>query len=287
MKQPTYIRQRYLLEFIAALPDKGISRTNLQKLVFLDEQYSGIFYYDFVPYKYGPYSFLLDNDIDVLCNHFYIRKNMQKIYIDGFIPSKNLSLLVASERGDDLLRKTYREYPYYAINSTILNKLFKASEVQGIFNGNKYIINSSDDVLFTIGYEGKSLEAFINILLQNRINLLCDVRKNPFSRKFGFSQSKLKTILPKVGIKYINISALGIESEKRIFLNNIEDYKNLFLDYEKSLPYKMEYIEMLYELFLHEHRIALMCYEKSPEMCHRNIISKYLVKMYNVKTINL
>ncbi|WP_348602891.1 DUF488 family protein [Bartonella tribocorum] len=41
---------------------------------------------------------------------------------------------------------------------------------------------------FTIGYEGKSLENYLNCLLENNIKILCDVRKNPISRKYGFSK---------------------------------------------------------------------------------------------------
>ena len=47
------------------------------------------------------------------------------------------------------------------------------------------------------------------------IGLLCDVRKNPLSRKFGFSKKKLKHITETVGIKYVHIPELGIESDKR------------------------------------------------------------------------
>jgi hypothetical protein len=45
--------------------------------------------------------------------------------------------------------------------------------------------------IVTIGYEGRSLEAFLNLLLQNSVTLLCDVRRNPLSRKYGFSKSTL------------------------------------------------------------------------------------------------
>ena len=65
------------------------------------------------------------------------------------------------------------------------------------------------------------IEAFINNLIQNDIRLLCDVRKNPLSRKFGFSKGKLSHILDTIGIKYVHIPDLGIESDKRRSLDTI------------------------------------------------------------------
>ena len=46
--------------------------------------------------------------------------------------------------------------------------------------------------LFTIGYEGISLETYINKLIINDVNVLCDVRKNAYSQKYGFSKQTLE-----------------------------------------------------------------------------------------------
>ena len=43
----------------------------------------------------------------------------------------------------------------------------------------------------TIGYEGLSLEQYIVTLLINDVRVLCDVRKNAYSQKFGFSKNQL------------------------------------------------------------------------------------------------
>lgn len=65
---PTYKRQRFLLSFISQLPDE-IAFTNLQKLVFLYTMREKTDFYEFVPYKFGPYSFQLREDVD------FLRKN--------------------------------------------------------------------------------------------------------------------------------------------------------------------------------------------------------------------
>ena len=150
-EQPTYIRQRYLSAFIGSLPDKGISRTNLQKLVFLNGNYTGESYYDFIPHKFGPYSFQLDKDIDTLCAGGFLKKTGSRIFVQKSI-TFSFKRTAFTERGDDLIRRVYREYPYYAVNSTILRRLFAPDEVCDILRRGEISRDFSRDILFTIGY---------------------------------------------------------------------------------------------------------------------------------------
>jgi uncharacterized protein (DUF488 family) len=62
--------------------------------------------------------------------------------------------------------------------------------------------------LFTIGYEGKGIEKFLNSLIKNNIKVLCDVRKNPLSRKFGFSKTKLEHLCKQIEIYYIHMQVI-------------------------------------------------------------------------------
>ena len=119
------------------------------------------------------------------------------------------------------------------------------------------------------------------------MNLLCDVRKNPLSRKFGFSGGLLKNALNNTGIKYTGIPELGIESEKRASLDTPTDYAHLFADYRASMTKRTAGLARIHSLFVRHHRITLMCYEKDPEMCHRNIIREKLEDLYGMESVNL
>ncbi len=282
--QPTYKRQRFLLAFIRQLRE-GVTSTDLQKLVFLYTMKENSRFYEFIPYKYGAYSFQLATDVDILRRNGYLSIDGFLIQAVGDYPPEVL-FPIATERGDSLIRKAYREYPYFAVNSEITNRLFSGAEAEQYKHQKRYYAQTSQ-MLFTIGYEGKSIEAFMNTLIQNDIRLLCDVRKNPLSRKFGFSKSKLEHIAENIEIKYIHLPALGIESDKRNSLDTIEDYQCLFRGYSKALPNLKSQLEYLYSLLRSNVRIALMCYEREPERCHRHVIRDYLSTNYDIRSVDL
>jgi hypothetical protein len=283
-RQPTYKRQRFLLAFVRQIKD-GVTSTDLQKLIFLYAMKENSEYYEFIPYRFGSYSFQLTEDIDILRLDGYLSTENPRIRAKGVFPNE-APFSVATERGDRLIRKVYREYPYYAINSEITSRLFDGAEAE-LFKHERQKYSQTSQVLFTIGYEGKSIEAFMNILIQNDIRLLCDVRKNPLSRKFGFSKGKLEHISETIGIKYIHIPDLGIESDKRSSLDSAEDYQCLFRGYAKTLPNLMPQLERLYSLLCSNVRIALMCYEREPEMCHRHVIRDYLSNTHELRSVDL
>jgi len=284
ISQPTYKRQRFLLSFVRQL-NSGVTATDLQKLVFLYTMKEDADFYEFLPYKYGSYSFQLAEDVDILSKGGYLIVEGTRIKAAGEYPQENL-FDIESERGNDLIRKAYRAYPYYTINSEMVDRLFYGEEA-GRFNSEKQKYALSGQTLFTIGYEGKSIEAFINTLIINGIKLLCDVRKNPLSRKFGFSKGKLEHITGTVGIKYVHIPDLGIETDKRSALETAEDYRVLFNDYAKTLPDLEPQLDRVYSLLRSNTRIALMCYEKEAVMCHRHVVRDYIINVHEVRSVDL
>ena len=282
--QPTYKRQRFLLSFIRQLGG-GVSATDLQKLVFLYTMKADADFYEFLPYKFGGYSFQLAEDVDILRRDGYLTHDDTRVKAAGEFARESL-FEIAPERGNNLIRKAYHAYPYYTINSEMIDKLFHGEEAEYFFDERKKY-QKSGQALFTIGYEGRSIEAFINTLIQNGIKLLCDVRKNPLSRKFGFSKGKLEHITGMVGIKYVHMPDLGIESDKRSSLETAEEYKLLFEGYAATLPKLRPQLEKVYALLCSDMRVALMCYEREALMCHRHVIRDYVINSHVVRSVDL
>jgi uncharacterized protein (DUF488 family) len=286
--KPTYKRQRFLLSFIHQL-DENVTVTDIQKLAFLHTMSGESNYYEFIPYKFGAYSFQLGEDLDILAKNGYITvDNLQRGKRIKAVAeySDTYSYQIASERGNALIRRTYREYPYYTIKSEITERLFDGEELDFFYRIKQSYVKT-EQALFTIGYEGKSIEYFINCLIKNDIRLLCDIRKNPLSRKFGFSKSKLKHVTQTIGIKYVHIPELGIESDKRNSLRTKEDYRNLFAEYENSLKSRKIFLDDIYNLIQQNDRVALMCFELDPEMCHRHVVRDYIINNYNIRSVDI
>ena len=134
-------------------------------------------------------------------------------------------------RGGDLVRHIYQTYPYYAINSDIRTEVLDPGEQEKVEASRP---TGKPARLFTIGYEGQSLEQFLNKLIGQSVAVLCDVRRNPVSMKYGFSKRQLQHACDRIGIGYVHMPELGIDSQKRRHLNSRSDYDSLFRDYVKT-----------------------------------------------------
>lgn len=142
-----------------------------------------------------------------------------------------------------------------------------------------------DKAFFTIGYEGRSPEAYINLLLENGVKLLCDVRRNPISKKFGFSKNELTANLALVGIGYQHIPELGIASQERTTLQTDADYHALFQKYEETtLAKQQDKLTELASLLNQHHRIAITCFEADVYHCHRSRVAKAMPNTLNFTT---
>lgn len=133
------------------------------------------------------------------------------------------------------------------------------------------------DGFYSIGYQGLSLDRYLNELIRQDVRVLADVRNNPFSMKFGFSKAILSDAAEKVGIRYVGFKELGIVSRDRQSLESQADYDRIFAEYEATvLPRETDALARLYKLYEDEKRVAVTCYEKDPKQCHRTRILKKL-----------
>ncbi len=297
IKPPTYHRQRLLL-FLLEQAGSRLSKTDLQKLLFLYIEEADKKHYAFVPYRFGCYSFLAVDDLELLHNRGWIEQGNKHVELRVSLTKQpwakeNLErkavrrwLSNNTKRGAALIQDVYRRYPWYAIRSEIKEQILSADELVRIREVN-HREQASIQILFTLGYEGLHFEEYINKLIHNDVKLVCDVRRNPLSRKFGFSQRILATLLPKMGIKYQHIPELGIELRSRKNLHTIADYEELFAEYRETLPDREDGLDRVMKSLDNQKRIALTCFEEDPYCCHRHCVSDFLAKQYRLTVIHL
>ena len=129
-------------------------------------------------------------------------------------------------RGDALVADTYRPYPYYAIRSEISEQVL-ADDRPTLDTIESTRPRAEPSRLFTIGYGGRSIKEYLNLLIRGGVTLLCDVRRNAISRKYGFSKTTLVCSCTGVGIRYGRLPELGIESWRRRGLKTGADFTDL------------------------------------------------------------
>lgn len=293
-----YYRRKILLALVEAFGSR-LKRTDCQKLLFLFCQYTKQNFYDFFPYKYGGFSFVSYQDKHRLATQGFLGNDddfefvATESFVDQLKPKDQLALksFVADMKdlkGKDLIKRTYLEFPHYTCQSTILSEILSQDEIGSLMQ--PWWCHDNSSRLFTIGYEGRSIDAYLNLLITNNIKALVDVRKNPLSMKYGFSKTKLRTYIESAGLCYHHLPDLGIPSDLRRNLDSPEDYQNLFAHYRAEiLPDQTESIEDLKGL-LHKHtRVALTCFEKDHHSCHRNEVTQYLSESaeFNTKIAHL
>jgi uncharacterized protein (DUF488 family) len=132
--------------------------------------------------------------------------------------------------------------------------------------------------IFTIGYEGASLAAFLRALQQAGVALVLDIRAAPVSRKKGFSKNQLAQALAKAGIGYRHLRGLGTPKAGReaAHAGDIEAFERIFHQHMQEPEALLDLDEAL--TLAGAQPACLLCLEREPEHCHRLIVAKRMAK---------
>jgi hypothetical protein len=272
---PKFHRQRFLL-FLLEQTGR-VSMSDFQRLLFLSHQETQLNYYDSVRYGDNYHSFQAISDLEVLEQKDWLELSVDTVFL------KDKPYLGGETRKEErwLLAKWIRSYKEMIGGGLVqlINERYPNSITQNDSQNNTE--------LFTIGYEGFSIELYLTKLIENKVQVLYDVRRNPFSHKFGFSKGVLSRILSNFDIEYRHIPELGIASQKRKDLNSELDYVALFDEYREHLPEKRLYLQELAFTLEQGRRVALTCFEGKPKSCHRHCVSDYLTSHWDVEVVHL
>lgn len=273
-------RQKIVLALLSGAA-KPVTPMVFVKLVFLLRNESVLkdtpSFYDFVPYKYGPFSFTLYREIANLRRDGYIASGEESVSLREDAAdlargrARELPAVIIQEVGrvlcthgnksqDTLLNEVYARYPWYAAKSELAD-LRPSPPVQ---------TDKATPAVYTAGYEGESVDSFFNRLLARRIELIIDVRANPISRRYGFSKGQLREIGARLGLRYHHLPSLGIPSEFRTDLTGFAAYQSLLERYERELlPHLGTEVQALGRM-MQGSPAVLVCLERDVRCCHRS-----------------
>jgi uncharacterized protein (DUF488 family) len=134
--------------------------------------------------------------------------------------------------------------------------------------------------VLTIGHSNHPLERFLALLAQHQVEALVDIRRFPGSRKHPhFSQNSLAAALPKSGVEYHWLEALGGRRHKQrdespnLGLEN-QGFRN-YADYMLNEEFR-EAVAKLLEI-ARPKQTAILCAEGLFWQCHRRLGSDFLV----------
>jgi DNA-binding Xre family transcriptional regulator len=126
--------------------------------------------------------------------------------------------------------------------------------------------------IVSVGYEGRTIEAFVADLQRVGVRTVADVRLNAVSRKAGFSKTRLKEALAAAGIGYRHLRSLGNAKENRqpFWDGRVEEGRRVFRESLRS-PEAESSLQELASLAADE-VVAVLCFESDMEVCHRKVI---------------
>lgn len=291
-----YTRRKVLFNLINQLGNP--SNVEIQKAMFLlvNNDYISEKLYDFFPNKRGCYSIRLKSDYHFLCDSGYLDEDYDKktykiANLDEYTKLiefainkeileqiRKIATYVNTHTTEELIKYTYDLAPSYAVRSTLIDSLHMNNSTLSRIEEENLAIKNSEHAIYTIGYEGRSIDNFLNELIKRNISTLFDVRKNAYSMQFEFSAKPLKEALNEANIKYIHAPDVGIITEKRQELLPSGRQEELFAWYtDNILPHCGAFVNSAYSEFQNGN-VAFMCYEKNPLDCHRSRIADFCLQ---------
>lgn len=286
-------RQRTILKLFSTA-DCPVPATKLQKYVFLLRHETFIkqdsAFYDFLPYRFGPYSFAAQREVEVLTAYGYLAASGSSLALTplGAREASNVDsdttravLTIVSKYGkvglQPLLKDVYARYPWYARNS----------ELQELVSSGAKEPKKAPVAVYTIGYEGRSVDGFLDKLLHSGIRRIVDVRANPVSMKFGFAKSSLSGLAAKLGVGYVHCPELGIPSSRRKEVQSDTDFLKLFNYYESKMLPEQEVHSMKVAELMKAMPSVLLCMEREAVNCHRGRLANRISALNKLDVVHL
>lgn len=122
--------------------------------------------------------------------------------------------------------------------------------------------------IYTIGHGGRTIEAFLELLLGYNIAYLIDVRSQPYSRyQPEFTKQALERYLKAHGIRYVFMGDRlgGRPEDPNCYINGKVDYEQV-----RVQGFYVAGLERLEKAWRDGLGVVLLCSERKPEQCHRS-----------------
>jgi len=132
--------------------------------------------------------------------------------------------------------------------------------------------------IFTIGYEGADIGAFVALLRKAGVHTVADVRAVAVSRRKGFSKTALSEHLSQAGIGYVHFRGLGDPKPGReaARAGRMREFESIYTAHLGTADAQAQLKELA--VLAEGPTVALLCYEADPKSCHRTMVAREIAK---------
>lgn len=138
--------------------------------------------------------------------------------------------------------------------------------------------------IFTIGYQGTTLERLIETIAVEGVSVLLDTRETPMSRRPEFRRRSLEAACADAGISYLSAPEFGAPKALRALAADAWD--SFAEGYRDRLALVRKELELLVPL-LRAERVCLLCFESDPDACHRSLLAHEIQGLLDVSAVHL
>lgn len=135
--------------------------------------------------------------------------------------------------------------------------------------------------VYSIGYQGKSIEALCTSLRTAGVKTLIDVRARAWSQRPQFRKTALAASLARAGIGYLHLKAAG-----NPFRHEADTWVACRAMYRAHLTANPAVTREV-ATAVRETPSALFCYEAERCDCHRGVLLDRVRRRLNVKVVDL
>jgi uncharacterized protein (DUF488 family) len=143
--------------------------------------------------------------------------------------------------------------------------------------------------IYTIGFTQKSAPTFFELLTQNGVQRVIDIRLNNTSQLAGFTKKDdFKYFLKELAdIEYYHFDFLAPTKEIRDTYNKSKNW-DLYTKQFLHLLEKRKALDQLDKNLFQEKACCLLCSEENPEFCHRKLVADALKnRWHDVEIVHL
>jgi len=139
--------------------------------------------------------------------------------------------------------------------------------------------------VYTIGYERRDADELMQLLKDVAITTLVDIREKPISRIADFREEALRFRCADTGIQYVACAELGSPADHREELKRSGDFQAFGAKFRSHVRRSGRDAVRRVAALASTRLIALLCYERLHEECHRSIVADLVAREINATIV--